>query len=105
MLSDVQGKSRIYTGFLMMPVAFFSDTSAMIPNDYYLTGSSAMTAAIEEAASLVYDPNSSLYHALDAARVRQIKFDCKCRSCFCTRKRTEAGRDGYAVVSCYSRRR
>ena len=45
----------------MLPVAFFSDTSAMIPNDYYLTSSSAMAAAIEEAASLVYDANSPLY--------------------------------------------
>ena len=61
MLSDIQGKSRIFTGVLMMPVAFFADTSAMIPNDYYLTGSSAMAAAIEEAASLVYNPDSPLY--------------------------------------------
>ena len=61
MLSDVQGKSRIFTGFLMMPALFFPDVSVMIPNDYYLTSAPAMASAIEEAASMVYNPNSPLY--------------------------------------------
>lgn len=54
LLSDVKGETRAYLGWLMMPAIFFpnmmmdlENTSARAP---------AMASAIEEAASLVYNP-------------------------------------------------
>lgn len=55
-LANVSAKERVYFGWLMMPMLFSKNvsTSSVIWIKAYVS-------AIEEAASLVYDPNSRLY--------------------------------------------
>lgn len=55
LLSDVHIKDRIYWGWLLSPMLFSS-------NVYFLTTDHfGLASAIEEAASLIYNPNSRLY--------------------------------------------
>ena len=57
-LSDIKEKVRLYTGWLLLPMAFSSKTSVGEDSP----GAAAVLGnAIEEAASLVYDTNSRLY--------------------------------------------
>ena len=58
-LPDIQGRSRLYMGWLLMPAIFFpnvrmdqTNTMARVP---------AMISAIEEAALLIYTGDNSLY--------------------------------------------
>jgi len=56
-LSDIRVKEREYYGWLLLPLVFAADTYFMISNAYDF----ALASAIEEAASLIYNPNSRLY--------------------------------------------
>ncbi|MBO4644509.1 MAG: hypothetical protein J5716_07890 [Alphaproteobacteria bacterium] len=56
-LSNVRVKEREYYGWLLLPLVFASDTYFMVSDAYYF----ALASAIEEAASLIYNPNSRLY--------------------------------------------
>ena len=59
-LSDITEKVRAYSGWLMLPMAFSSETQSAFNTDS--PGASAVLGnAIEEAASIVYDKNSKLY--------------------------------------------
>ncbi|MBO4644511.1 MAG: hypothetical protein J5716_07900 [Alphaproteobacteria bacterium] len=58
-LSDVQGQSRLYVGWLLMPAIFFPGVRMDGANT--LSRAPAMASAIEEAASLIYNPDSRLY--------------------------------------------
>lgn len=59
-LSDITEKVRAYNGWLMLPMAFSSETQSVFNTDS--PGASTILGnAIEEAASIVYDKNSKLY--------------------------------------------
>ena len=59
-LSDITEKVRAYNGWLMIPMAFSSETQSVFNTDS--PGASTILGnAIEEAASIVYDKNSKLY--------------------------------------------
>ena len=65
-LSNVRIKEREYYGWLLLPLAFASDTYYMGSDAF----SSAYASAMEEAASLIYDSNSRLYRTEKKERGR-----------------------------------